>query len=222
MKTIILFSFILFLSITVVSQGLFTTLTEKYAAQEGFSATNLTKDMFELYLKKKQVEPNSPAYETLKKLDNILVVSYTSLPQEKTNPVKTPVSVSDMQKIVLDFFSVGFIVLVFQEVVTVQLCGYPNNVVTIEEVSKGTHVFGLDIRYGMLPIKEADDKKEFIGKENHALSDPSGIPEAYHPPSFHLDGKDFNIAELWVIHRTNTLYCSVIPHALRKPRFLLF
>jgi len=105
MKTIFLFFFSLFISITVVSQGLFTALTEKYASQEGFSATNLTKDMFDLYLKKKQVEPNSPAYETLKKLDNILVVSYTNLPQERTNPVKTPVSVSEIQKIVLDFYN---------------------------------------------------------------------------------------------------------------------
>jgi hypothetical protein len=104
MKTIFLFFFSLFLSIAAVSQGLFNTLTEKYAAQEGFSATNLTKDMFDLYLKKKQIEPNSPGYETLKKLDNILVVSYTNFPSEMMNPNKAPESVSEMQKIVLDFY----------------------------------------------------------------------------------------------------------------------
>jgi hypothetical protein len=105
MKTILLLFFSLILSLTVVSQGLFTTLTDKYAAQEGFSATNLSKDMFDLYLKKKQIEPNSPAYETLKKLDNILVVSYSSFPRESPGSVKKPETVSEMQKSMIDYYS---------------------------------------------------------------------------------------------------------------------
>jgi hypothetical protein len=104
MKTILLL-FSLSLSVAAFSQGLFTTLTGKFGDKEGFSATNLSKDMFDLYLKKKQIEPNSPVYETLKKLDNILVVSYTNLPHESTTPDKTTESVSDVQKTVLDFYN---------------------------------------------------------------------------------------------------------------------
>jgi hypothetical protein len=105
MKTIFCVFFSLMLVVSVYAQGLFNTLTEKYAAEEGFSATNLTKDMFDLYLKKKQVEPNSPAYETLKKLDNILVVSYNALSVGK-DPVKSPELISGMQKTMLDFYYV--------------------------------------------------------------------------------------------------------------------
>jgi hypothetical protein len=104
MKTIFLLVISLMLGVAVSAQGLFTALTEKYAAEEGFSATNLTKDMFDLYLKKKQVEPNSPAYETLKKLDNILVVTFSSLSVGK-EPAKSPELINGMQKTMLDFYN---------------------------------------------------------------------------------------------------------------------
>ncbi len=84
MKTIVTVCFVLFLTLSLAGQDLFTSLTEKYASQEGFSATNLTRDMFDLYLRKKQVEPNSPVSETLRKLNNILVVSQSIIAGGKT------------------------------------------------------------------------------------------------------------------------------------------
>jgi hypothetical protein len=84
MKTIVTVCFVFFLSLSLAGQDLFTSLTEKYASKEGFSATNLTRDMFDLYLRKKQVEPNSPVSETLRKLNNILVVSQSIIPGGKT------------------------------------------------------------------------------------------------------------------------------------------
>jgi hypothetical protein len=54
---------------------LFNQLTEKYADSEGFSASLLTSDMFDLYLKKKNLEENSPVFDALKNLDRIVVVS---------------------------------------------------------------------------------------------------------------------------------------------------
>jgi len=93
----------LLIAITAASQGLFTTLTEKYASREGFSATNLTRDMFDLYLTKKQVEPNSPVYETLKKLDNVLVVSFSNLPFDKET-ANTSETTSPIQKSMLNYY----------------------------------------------------------------------------------------------------------------------
>jgi len=84
MKTIVTVCFVLFLTLSLAGQDLFTSLTEKYASKEGFSATNLTRDMFDLYLRKKQVEPNSPVSETLRKLNNILVVSQSIIAGGKT------------------------------------------------------------------------------------------------------------------------------------------
>ena len=57
------------------SQSLFEQLTEKYANQDGFSASMLSSDMFDLYLKKKNIDENSELAEALESLDNILVVS---------------------------------------------------------------------------------------------------------------------------------------------------
>lgn len=54
---------------------LFNQLTEKYADTDGFSASLLTSDMFDLYLKKKNLEENSPVFDALKNLDRIVVVS---------------------------------------------------------------------------------------------------------------------------------------------------
>ncbi|WP_303923034.1 DUF4252 domain-containing protein [Draconibacterium sediminis] len=57
------------------SQSLFEQLTEKYANQDGFSASMLSSDMFDLYLKKKNIDENSELAEALESLDNILVIS---------------------------------------------------------------------------------------------------------------------------------------------------
>jgi hypothetical protein len=84
MRTTVTLCFVFFFVLSLAGQDLFTSLTEKYASKEGFSATNLTRDMFDLYLRKKQVEPNSPVSETLRKLNNILVVSQSIIPGGKT------------------------------------------------------------------------------------------------------------------------------------------
>lgn len=57
------------------SQSLFEQLTEKYANQDGFSASMLSSDMFDLYLKKKNINEDSKLAEALESLDNILVIS---------------------------------------------------------------------------------------------------------------------------------------------------
>lgn len=57
------------------SQSLFEQLTEKYANQDGFSASMLSSDMFDLYLKKKNIDENSELADALESLDNILVIS---------------------------------------------------------------------------------------------------------------------------------------------------
>jgi hypothetical protein len=103
MKTIVTFCLVLLLSLPAASQDLFGKLTEKYASQEGFSATNLTRDMFDLYLKKKQVEPNTPVYETLKKLSSILVVSQSSLSPEKSGEESGKV-VSEIHQLMLNHY----------------------------------------------------------------------------------------------------------------------
>jgi len=103
MKRIIFLSLALLFSAVAFSQGLFGTLTEKYASQEGFSATNLTRDMFDLYLKKKQVEENSPVYETLKKLNNILVVSQSALSADKSTG-KGAGAASEIHQTILNYY----------------------------------------------------------------------------------------------------------------------
>ena len=57
------------------TNDLFNQLTEKYADTEGFSANLLTADMFDLYIKKRNIEETSPVFEALKKPDRIMVVS---------------------------------------------------------------------------------------------------------------------------------------------------
>ncbi len=56
-------------------QELFDVLVEKYSNREGFSAVQLSKDMFELYLKKKNIKENDPVYKVIDNLDNILVIT---------------------------------------------------------------------------------------------------------------------------------------------------
>ena len=79
--------FILLMTLTIFSltslaqqnQNLFNQLTEKYADLEGFSASLLTRDMFDLYLKKKNLDETSPVFDALKKLDRIVVISQSKL-----------------------------------------------------------------------------------------------------------------------------------------------
>ena len=86
MKRFILLTLVAVLWMPSLAQNIdsfFKQLTDKYAEEEGFSASMITSDMFDLYLKKKKVDEPSPVYEALKNLDKILVVSqsdFSSLP----------------------------------------------------------------------------------------------------------------------------------------------
>jgi hypothetical protein len=82
MKRIMFLMLVLGLSLSSQAQqtkNLFDELTTKYADQEGFSASMLTRDMFDLYIKKRNLEENSPVFEALKKLDYITVISQGKL-----------------------------------------------------------------------------------------------------------------------------------------------
>ena len=57
------------------TEDLFEQLTNKYSDKDGFSASMISKDMFDLYLKKKNVDSESSVYESIKTLDRILVIS---------------------------------------------------------------------------------------------------------------------------------------------------
>ncbi|MFV0269637.1 MAG: DUF4252 domain-containing protein [Draconibacterium sp.] len=82
MKRLILIAFVLLLSAGVQAQDtqrFFETLTGKYADNDGFSASMLTSDMFDLYLKRKKLDETSEVAAALKKLDRIMVVSQSKV-----------------------------------------------------------------------------------------------------------------------------------------------
>jgi hypothetical protein len=68
------------------TRNLFEELTSKYADQEGFSASMLTSDMFDLYIKKRNLDETSPVFEALKKLDYITVISQSKFFVEALQP----------------------------------------------------------------------------------------------------------------------------------------
>ena len=59
----------------LAQNALFEKMTDEYSDIDGFSASLITSDMFDLYLRKKNIEEDSPVYEALNGLDNILVIS---------------------------------------------------------------------------------------------------------------------------------------------------
>ena len=59
----------------LAQNNFFEELTNEYSDKDGFSASLITKDMFELYLKKKNVDDKSSVYEALNSLNKITVVS---------------------------------------------------------------------------------------------------------------------------------------------------
>lgn len=78
MKQIIIILLVAVLTIPATAQqtkNLFDELTGKYADQEGFSASMLTRDMFDLYIKKRNLDETSPVFDALKKLDYITVIA---------------------------------------------------------------------------------------------------------------------------------------------------
>lgn len=81
MKRMYLMMLVVILSIPAFAQQnttLFDQLTEKYADTEGFSANLITSDLFDLYIKKRNIEETSPVFDALKKLDRITVISQSS------------------------------------------------------------------------------------------------------------------------------------------------
>ena len=70
-------------TIAVAQEHFFEELTEKYADADGFSASLISNDMFDLYLKKRGIEDESPVSETLKNLDYILVASQSKFGSEE-------------------------------------------------------------------------------------------------------------------------------------------
>ena len=78
MKQLILMVLLIGITVSVQAQdvqGFFKQLTTNYSEQDGFSASMLSSDMFDLYLKKKDLDKDSEVAAALKNLDNILVVS---------------------------------------------------------------------------------------------------------------------------------------------------
>lgn len=87
MKRIILLMLVIVLSMPALTQisenpvnkDFFNSLTKQFAHQDGFSASLITSDMFDLYIKKRNIDKESPVFDALKKLDKIMVVSQSSL-----------------------------------------------------------------------------------------------------------------------------------------------
>lgn len=78
MKRLILMVLVIAFAFPALAQktnSLFESLTETYSGKDGFSASLLTKDLFDLYLKKRSFEETSPVSDALKKLDQVMVVS---------------------------------------------------------------------------------------------------------------------------------------------------
>src|SRR5690554_4673752 len=109
MKTIILIlSFALIAFGSEAQSTLFETLTGKYSNRDGFSASRITSDVFDLYLKKHNIEKNSPVYEALKNLDNILIVSQTSRNGWRgfqTDSIPADANVDEIHKALLNYYN---------------------------------------------------------------------------------------------------------------------
>ena len=89
MKRMMFLLLVIVLSLPALAQqtkNLFDEITAKYADQEGFSASMLTRDMFDLYIKKRNVDETSPVFDALKKLDYITVISQSKFFVEAAQP----------------------------------------------------------------------------------------------------------------------------------------
>ena len=75
MKKIVIYLIAMILVVPAGAQTLFDELVNKYVDVEGFSAVQLTNDMFELYLKKKNIDADDPVYDVLNDLDNMMVIT---------------------------------------------------------------------------------------------------------------------------------------------------
>lgn len=110
MKQIILFLLVVVLTLPATAQqtkNLFDELTSKYADQEGFSASMLTRDMFDLYIKKKNLDETSPVFDALKKLDYITVISQSKSfagPVQATTGKETTIDKNPLYDSILEHY----------------------------------------------------------------------------------------------------------------------
>ena len=82
MKRIIFLVLVVVFSLPVLAQksdSFFKQITDQFSNKDGFSASMITQDMFDLYLKKKNIEKDSPVTEALQNLDNIMVMSLSKI-----------------------------------------------------------------------------------------------------------------------------------------------
>lgn len=109
MKTICLLLISLILSASTLAQNkLFESLTKEFAENDGFSASQISNDMFDLYLKKRNIGEDSPVFDALKNLDNILVASQTGSfmnwgEEDKEEEKKTD-AIEKMHHSILDYY----------------------------------------------------------------------------------------------------------------------
>jgi hypothetical protein len=106
MKTMIFMLMVYLIPLTGMGQaGLFEELTRKYADNDGFSASRITSDMFDLYVKKRNVDENSPVYNALKSLDNILVVTQSNWKHSSAGVEESVAKEDEMHQLLLQHYS---------------------------------------------------------------------------------------------------------------------
>lgn len=88
MKTIAIYIVAMMLVFPAGAQTFFDEMVKKYVDVEGFSAVQLTNDMFGLYLKKKDIKPDDPVYKVLNDLDNMMVITQTFTGGDSTSQEK--------------------------------------------------------------------------------------------------------------------------------------
>jgi hypothetical protein len=88
MKTIAIYLVAMVLVLPAGAQTFFDELVKKYVDVEGFSAVQLTNDMFGLYLKKKDIKADDPVYKVLDDLDNMMVITQTFTGSDSTSKEK--------------------------------------------------------------------------------------------------------------------------------------
>jgi hypothetical protein len=106
MKTMIFILLVSFIPFAGSGQtGLFEELTRKYADRDGFSASRITSDMFDLYVKKRNIDEKSPVYDALKNLDNILVVTQSNWRRGVTGGEEDKTTDDEMHQLLLQHYS---------------------------------------------------------------------------------------------------------------------
>lgn len=106
MKTIMMILMICILPFQGISQpNLFDELTRKYADRDGFSASRITSDMFDLYLKRRNVDESSPVYDALKSLNQILIVTQSNWKHAAVGVGENQASDDELHKTFLGYYT---------------------------------------------------------------------------------------------------------------------